>query len=48
MKFGRFNGEDKYTTKESDRLVRLPMYYNMDMDDLNKVIAKTCEYIEKL
>lgn len=28
-KFGEFHGEDRYTTKESDRLVRLPMFYNM-------------------
>ena len=27
LKFGRFNGEDKYTTKESERLLRLPLYY---------------------
>lgn len=29
-KFGEFRGEDKYTTKESERLVRLPLYYSMD------------------
>ena len=27
QKFGRFHGEDRYTTRESERLVRLPMYY---------------------
>lgn len=26
QQFGRFHGEDKYTTKESERLLRLPMY----------------------
>lgn len=31
-KFGRFHGEDVYTTKESERLVRLPLYYNLEMD----------------
>ena len=46
IKFGRFNGEDKYTTKESDRLVRLPMYYNLDQKDLQKVIKKTLEFFE--
>lgn len=44
IKFGRFNGEDRYTTNESDRLVRLPMYYNMDSRDLKKVISKTIEF----
>lgn len=37
-KFGRFNGEDKYTTKESERLVRLPMYYGMRKEDAGRVI----------
>lgn len=38
-KFGRFHGEDRYTTGESDRLVRLPMYYGMDPADRDKVIS---------
>lgn len=37
--FSRFEGEDKYTTKESERLVRLPMYYGMKKNDLQKVMA---------
>lgn len=40
LKFGRFDGEDKYTTTESERLVRLPMYYNISLDDLKIVIKK--------
>ena len=28
-KYGRFHGEDIYTTKESERLVRLPMFYGI-------------------
>ena len=39
LKFGRFSGEDKYTTKESERLVRLPMYYNMAENDLEQTIS---------
>lgn len=31
--FGRFHGEDRYTTKESERLLRLPMYYGMKKED---------------
>lgn len=38
LKYGRFAGEDVYTTKESDRLVRLPLYYNLDEKDQQKVI----------
>lgn len=37
-KYGRFSGEDKYTTKESERLVRMPLYYNMTDEDQSKVI----------
>lgn len=29
LKFGRFHGEDNYTTRESERLLRLPMYYGL-------------------
>ena len=39
LKFGVFHGEDVYTTKESERLVRLPMYYGFDPADQEKVIA---------
>jgi len=38
LKFGMFKGVDKYTTKESERLIRLPMYYNIGDKDINKVI----------
>lgn len=38
LKYGRFVGKDKYTTIESDRLVRLPMYYGMTFKDRQAVI----------
>ena len=38
LRFGRFHGEDRYTTKESERLLRLPMYYNLSESDQKKVI----------
>ena len=37
-KFGRFSGEDVYTTKESGRLLRLPIYYNLDMEEVKKIV----------
>ncbi len=46
-KFGRFFGKDEHTTYDSDRLVRLPMYYNINKDDLQKVINKTMEFFKK-
>ncbi|MDD6328373.1 MAG: dTDP-4-amino-4,6-dideoxygalactose transaminase [Lachnospiraceae bacterium] len=36
-KYGEFRGEDVYTTKESERLVRLPLYYGLTEEDHNKV-----------
>ena len=38
LRFGRFHGEDRYTTKESERLLRLPMYYNLSESDQQKVV----------
>ena len=44
LKFGRFDGEDEYTTAESDRLVRLPMYYGLADSDVQYVIKCVKEY----
>ncbi len=46
-KFGRFAGEDVYTTRESDRLVRLPMYYGMSEEDCTAVIDAAMAYLKK-
>ncbi|MPM19450.1 dTDP-4-amino-4,6-dideoxygalactose transaminase [bioreactor metagenome] len=46
LKFGRFDGEDKYTTLESERLVRLPLYYNMAEQDVQRVIKLVQEFYE--
>lgn len=43
-KFGRFHGEDKYTTKESERLLRLPMYYGLSKEDQDNVIELVHEF----
>jgi dTDP-4-amino-4,6-dideoxygalactose transaminase len=37
LKYGRFIGEDKYTTKESERILRLPLYYGMKEEDILSV-----------
>lgn len=47
-KFGRFFGEDIYTTKESERLVRLPMYYGISDTDIQKVISTVCAFFNAL
>lgn len=38
LKFGRFHGEDVYTTKESERLLRLPMYYSLSLGEAAEVV----------
>lgn len=38
IRFGRFHGEDIYTTRESERIMRLPMYYSLEAEDARKVI----------
>lgn len=43
IKNGRFNGKDIYTTKESERLLRLPLYYGLNEKDLIKV----CDIIKE-
>ena len=43
-KFGRFNGEDKYTTRESERLMRLPMYYGLKDEEVQYIISKVKEF----
>lgn len=42
--FGRFHGEDKYTTKESERLLRLPLYYGLTSDQVEYVCEKVIEF----
>ena len=46
LKYGRFHGEDNFTTRESDRLVRLPMYYALTEDDVNYICECVHEYFE--
>ncbi len=37
-RYGRFAGEDVHTTKESERLVRLPLYYGISDEDRQAVV----------
>lgn len=38
LKYGRFHGSDLFTTQESERLIRLPMFYNLSKDSITDVI----------
>lgn len=44
MKFGRFHGEDRYTTKESERLVRFPMFYQLTAEQVDYIAGKVKEF----
>jgi len=44
LRYGRFSGEDEYTTKESERLMRLPMYYGLKKEDIETVVKAIREY----
>ena len=41
--FGRFHGEDRYTTRESERLLRLPMYYGLTVEQVDEI----CDAVKK-
>ena len=44
LKFCRFHGEDKYTTKESERLLRLPMFYTLKESEVDYIVSKVKEF----
>lgn len=45
-KYGRFSGKDVYTTKESERLVRLPLYYGM-REEVYEVVERVREFYQR-
>ena len=44
LKYGRFHGEDIYTTKESERLARLPLYYGLKEEQVRYIAEKVIEF----
>ena len=42
--YSEFRGEDRYTTRESERLLRLPMYYKLTNDDIDEVVMRVKEF----
>lgn len=47
-KYGCFAGEDKYTTRESERLLRLPMYYGLKLEEVEYICGKVKEFYLKV
>ncbi|MBD5528341.1 MAG: dTDP-4-amino-4,6-dideoxygalactose transaminase [Lachnospiraceae bacterium] len=46
LKFGRFNGEDRYTTRESERLLRLPMFYRLTLEQVDDICGHVRHFYE--
>lgn len=44
QKYGTFSGEDRYTTKESERLLRLPMYYGLEKKQIDYIVKTVNEF----
>lgn len=44
--FGTFCGKDRVTTEESERLVRLPLFFNMTNDEQERVIQSALDYFK--
>ena len=48
LKFSRFHGEDRYTTRESERLLRLPMYHQLAQSECDRVIDAIHDFYNKV
>ncbi|MFI3175874.1 MAG: dTDP-4-amino-4,6-dideoxygalactose transaminase [Eubacteriales bacterium] len=46
LKFGRFHGEDRITTRESERILRLPMYYRLQVEQVNYICDMIKEFYQ--
>lgn len=44
-RFGKFHGKDNFTTIESERLIRLPLWYGMESKDQDKIICKIKDFL---
>ena len=47
QKFGVFRGDDKYTTKESSRLIRLPLYYGLTKSEIERITENIYNFFIK-
>jgi dTDP-4-amino-4,6-dideoxygalactose transaminase len=46
-RLGRFHGEDRYTTNTFERLLRLPMYYGLESDQVEYICGKITEFYKR-
>jgi dTDP-4-amino-4,6-dideoxygalactose transaminase len=45
--YGEFHGSNKNTTKDSVRLLRLPIWYDLDISDARKIVDYIIEFYKK-
>jgi dTDP-4-amino-4,6-dideoxygalactose transaminase len=45
-RFGRFHGRDQWTTRESQRMLRLPVYYGITEAQIGKVCGKVMRFFK--
>ena len=48
LRLGRFSGDDEFTTNESVRLIRLPMYYGIEDKQVSKIIDFIIKFFDKI
>lgn len=46
QKYGRFHGEDRFTTRESERLTRLPMFYGLTLEQVDYICEQIYSFYE--
>lgn len=47
LEYGRFHGEDRFTTKESQRLLRLPLYFGLQEEEIQKITAVISKFMRE-
>jgi len=47
QRYGRFHGVDKFTTKESERLIRLPLFFNIKDEEIDYVIESIYRFFRR-
>ena len=45
-KYNLFDGKDEYTSKESERLLRLPLFYDLNISDVRYICTKVKEFFD--
>jgi dTDP-4-amino-4,6-dideoxygalactose transaminase len=47
QRYGRFHGVDKFTTKESERLIRLPLFFKIKDEEIDYVIESIYRFFKR-